>query len=134
MGAPEGVEALHGGDERIRAHYLATGRDLFGPLTKRLDAEGLATLGSGMIVEKPIGKDGASAAAINNVIGSVFLERDIFRVGHYRGRSLHATRRSRSGVGAIERAAAALCRRRLGPNASVALIERDGRTWNEEHQ
>ena len=43
------------------AYYLATGPDLFGPLAKRLGAEGLATPRSRIIVEKPIGRDGASA-------------------------------------------------------------------------
>ena len=39
-----------------------------------------------MIVEKPIGKDGASAAAINDAIGSVFLEQNIYRIDHYLGK------------------------------------------------
>jgi len=67
------LKALLGADDHIRAYYLATGPDLFGPLAKRLGAEGLATPRSRIIVEKPIGRDGASAAAINDVIGSVFL-------------------------------------------------------------
>ena len=37
-------------------------------------------------MEKPIGKDGASAAAINDAIGSVFLESNIFRIDHYLGK------------------------------------------------
>src|SRR5579871_300680 len=49
------LKALLGGDERIRAYYLATGPDLFGPLAKRLGAEGLVTPRSRIIVEKPIG-------------------------------------------------------------------------------
>ena len=80
------LKALLGPDERIRAYYLATGPDLFGPLAKRLGAEGLVTPRSRIIVEKPIGKDGESAAAINDVIGSVFLERNIFRIDHYLGK------------------------------------------------
>jgi glucose-6-phosphate 1-dehydrogenase len=80
------LKALLGGDERIRAYYLATGPDLFGPLAKRLGAEGLTTARSRIIVEKPIGKDGESAAAINDVIGAVFLERNIFRIDHYLGK------------------------------------------------
>jgi len=80
------LKALLGADDRIRAYYLATGPDLFGPLAKRLGSEGLATPASRIIVEKPIGKDGPSAAAINDVIGSVFLERNIFRIDHYLGK------------------------------------------------
>ena len=33
------LKSLLGADERIRAYYLATGPDLFGPLAKRLGAE-----------------------------------------------------------------------------------------------
>jgi glucose-6-phosphate 1-dehydrogenase len=75
-----------GPDERIRAFYLATGPDLFCPIAKRLGAEGLATSRSRIIVEKPIGHDGASADAINNDIGSVFPEDAIFRIDHYLGK------------------------------------------------
>ena len=80
------LKALLGADERIRAYYLATRPDLFGPLAKRLGVEGLGTPRSRIIVEKPIGRDGATAAAINDVIGSVFLERNIFRIDHYLGK------------------------------------------------
>ena len=78
--------ALLGPDERIRAFYLATAPDLFCPLAKRIGAEGLKTERSRIIVEKPIGRDGASAAAINNEIGSVFPEDCIFRIDHYLGK------------------------------------------------
>ena len=37
-------------------------------------------------MEKPIGKDGESAAAINDAIGSVFPEKSIFRIDHYLGK------------------------------------------------
>jgi glucose-6-phosphate 1-dehydrogenase len=80
------LKTLLGADERIRAYYLATSPDLFGPLAKRLGAEGLVTPRSRIIVEKPIGRDGDSAAAINDVIGAVFLERNIFRIDHYLGK------------------------------------------------
>jgi glucose-6-phosphate 1-dehydrogenase len=75
-----------GPDERTRAYYMATGPDLFGPIAKRLGQAGLATPRSRLIVEKPIGKDGASAAAINDAIGSVFMEKNIFRIDHYLGK------------------------------------------------
>ena len=75
-----------GDDERVRAYYMATGPDLFGPIASRLGAAGLATPRSRLIVEKPIGKDGATAAAINDAIGRVFLEQNIFRIDHYLGK------------------------------------------------
>jgi glucose-6-phosphate 1-dehydrogenase len=80
------LKALLGADDRIQAFYLATGPDLFCPLAKRLGAEGLVTPRSRIIVEKPIGRDGDGAAAINDVIGSVFLESNIFRIDHYLGK------------------------------------------------
>ncbi len=71
---------------RIRAFYLAVGPDLFALLTERLGRHGLATDGCRVVVEKPIGKDGASARAINDAIGKVFAERQIFRIDHYLGK------------------------------------------------
>ena len=80
------LKALLGPDERVRAFYLATGPDLFGPIAEHLGAAGLVTRRSRIILEKPIGKDGASAAAINDAIGAVFLEQNIFRIDHYLGK------------------------------------------------
>ena len=82
----DNLAKMLGSNERTRAYYLATGPDLFGPIAKRLGAHGLATPSSRIIVEKPIGKDGASAAAINDAIGSVFTEKNIFRIDHYLGK------------------------------------------------
>jgi glucose-6-phosphate 1-dehydrogenase len=75
-----------GPEERIRAFYTATGPDLFGPIARRLGEAGLSTPRSRIIVEKPIGRDGVSAAAINDAIGAVFLEKNIFRIDHYLGK------------------------------------------------
>jgi glucose-6-phosphate 1-dehydrogenase len=80
------LKAALGADERARAYYLATSPDLFGPIAKRIGAQGLATQRSRIIVEKPIGRDGVSAAAINDAIGSVFPETSIFRIDHYLGK------------------------------------------------
>ena len=71
---------------RVRAFYLATGPDHFGPIATRLAAYGLITPAARIIVEKPIGKDGASAAFINDAIGAVFPEKRIFRIDHYLGK------------------------------------------------
>jgi glucose-6-phosphate 1-dehydrogenase len=81
------LRATLGQDEgRARAYYLATGPDLFGPIAKQIGAKGLATPKSRIIVEKPIGHDGVSAAAINDAIGAVFPETAIFRIDHYLGK------------------------------------------------
>jgi glucose-6-phosphate 1-dehydrogenase len=79
-------KTLMDGDERVRAYYLATGPDLFAPIAKRIGEEGLATPRSRIIVEKPIGHDGESANAINDALGAVFLEKNIFRIDHYLGK------------------------------------------------
>ena len=80
------LKELLGEGDRIRAYYLATGPDLFAPIAKRIGAANLATPNSRIIVEKPIGHDGKSAAAINDALGSVFLEKNIFRIDHYLGK------------------------------------------------
>jgi glucose-6-phosphate 1-dehydrogenase len=72
--------------ERIRAFYLAVGPDLFGPICDRIGQTGLVTPKARVVVEKPIGKDGESARAINDAVGRVFEERQIFRIDHYLGK------------------------------------------------
>eukprot|EP01037_Dinobryon_pediforme_P014817 gene14817-14951_t len=72
--------------EKIRAYYLATSPDLFGPIAAGLARKNLVTQNSRIIVEKPIGKDGASAAAINDALGAVFSEKQIYRIDHYLGK------------------------------------------------
>ncbi|MGH6847138.1 MAG: glucose-6-phosphate dehydrogenase [Methylocella sp.] len=71
---------------RVRAFYLATAPDHFGPVATRLAAHALVTPAARIIVEKPIGRDGASAAFINDAIGAVFPEKRIFRIDHYLGK------------------------------------------------
>src|SRR5579872_6174348 len=80
------LKAQLDGEDKVRAFYLATSPDLFGPIAKKLKANGLVTPMARIIVEKPIGKDAASADAINDELGSVFLERNIFRIDHYLGK------------------------------------------------
>jgi len=71
---------------RVRAFYLATSPELFGKIANRLSAHQLITPAARVIVEKPIGKDGASAAAINDALGAVFTESQIYRIDHYLGK------------------------------------------------
>ncbi|MDE2017415.1 MAG: glucose-6-phosphate dehydrogenase [Hyphomicrobiales bacterium] len=77
--------ALDGGTA-LRAFYLATAPDLFGPTATALKARGLLDARSRIVVEKPIGRDGASAAAINDALGAAFAEDRIFRIDHYLGK------------------------------------------------
>ena len=85
----EGFDRLreHIGDsDAIRAYYLAVAPSLFGDIARNLDAHGLATPGSRIVVEKPIGRSQASARALNDEIGEVFSEEQIFRIDHYLGK------------------------------------------------
>lgn len=77
---------LHSEPDKIRAYYLATSPDLFGPIADGLARQHLVTPNSRIIVEKPIGKDGESAAAINDALGAVFSEKQIYRIDHYLGK------------------------------------------------
>ncbi|MEZ5922832.1 MAG: glucose-6-phosphate dehydrogenase [Hyphomicrobiaceae bacterium] len=85
-GWPELKKVVGAPSHRIRAFYLAVGPDIFAPLTERLGRHGLACEGCRVVVEKPIGRDGESARAINDAIGRVFEESQIFRIDHYLGK------------------------------------------------
>ena len=82
---PTLVDALHGG-ERIRVFYLAIAPALFGPVSRRLAEHGLVTETSRLVLEKPFGHDLASAREVNDAVGSVFQEQQIFRIDHYLGK------------------------------------------------
>ncbi len=78
---------LHGaGPDRVRVFYLACAPRLFGPVSSRLAGHGLVTEHSRVVLEKPIGHDLASARAVNDAVGAVFDEYQIFRIDHYLGK------------------------------------------------
>jgi glucose-6-phosphate 1-dehydrogenase len=66
-------------------HYLAIPPSLFGPVTEQLATSGCAT-GARIVVEKPFGRDLASARALNDTIHRVFPEPSVFRIDHYLGK------------------------------------------------
>jgi len=78
--------AAVGQSDRIRAFYLAIAPSLFGDVVTNLAKHELVTPKTRVIVEKPIGRDLASARAVNDVIGGVFDEHQIFRIDHYLGK------------------------------------------------
>ncbi len=67
------------------AHYLAIPPSLFETVIRGLGASGL-TENARLIVEKPFGRDLASARELNEVARSVFPESSIFRIDHYLGK------------------------------------------------
>ncbi|MFO0773496.1 MAG: glucose-6-phosphate dehydrogenase [Nitrospiraceae bacterium] len=83
-----------------RMFYLSIPPSSFAPVCEGLEQAGLAHRASGagdgrnagttpyarIIVEKPVGRDLASAQAINAVTGRVFDESQIFRIDHYLGK------------------------------------------------
>lgn len=73
------------GIARHPVHYLAIPPSLFGTVIKGLEASGLAQ-GGRVIVEKPFGRDLASARALNRLACSVFPEDAIFRIDHFLGK------------------------------------------------
>lgn len=70
------------GATRRPAHYLAIPPALFATVIQGLSAVGLAA-GGRVIVEKPFGRDLASAQALNRIALSAFAEDSIFRIDHY---------------------------------------------------
>jgi glucose-6-phosphate 1-dehydrogenase len=70
----------------VNVFYLATAPALFGSICERLGRFGLAHENARVVVEKPIGKDLASARAVNEAIGAVFPEERVYRIDHYLGK------------------------------------------------
>ena len=68
-----------------RIFYLATGPALFVPICRALASAGL-TEGSRVVLEKPLGYDLASSNAINDAVGQIFSEDQIYRIDHYLGK------------------------------------------------
>ena len=73
------------GSARSPAHYLAIPPSLFATVIQGLGDAGLADHAR-VIVEKPFGRDLASARELNHIAQSVFPEDSIFRIDHYLGK------------------------------------------------
>jgi glucose-6-phosphate 1-dehydrogenase len=80
----EGLKGALGAAQRP-AHYLAIPPSLFETVIRGLGAAGLAE-GARVIVEKPFGRDLASARELNAVARAVFPEDSIFRIDHFLGK------------------------------------------------
>ena len=70
----------------VRAFYFSVAPALFGDLAERLHAHGIADAQSRIVVEKPFGRDLASARALNAVLAEHFDEHQIYRIDHYLGK------------------------------------------------
>jgi glucose-6-phosphate 1-dehydrogenase len=67
------------------AYYLAIPPTMFGLVVEQLSKSGCAP-GARVIVEKPFGRDLASAQALNRTLFGCFSEETIFRIDHYLGK------------------------------------------------
>jgi len=80
------------GQELQTLFYISTPPTVFAPIIQNLGASGLAAryVGRGnqskVIIEKPFGRDLASAQALNRELNSVFEEDQVYRIDHYLGK------------------------------------------------
>ncbi|MFC6080665.1 glucose-6-phosphate dehydrogenase [Sphaerisporangium aureirubrum] len=78
---------LLGGYEDVdRIFYLASPPMTFGPFCRAAHAAGLVTPRSRVVLEKPLGRDLEGAQRINEEVGAIFAEHQIFRIDHYLGK------------------------------------------------
>ncbi|WP_354644222.1 glucose-6-phosphate dehydrogenase [Kitasatospora camelliae] len=76
------AEAMGGAGSTL--YYLEVPPALFGRIAQGIGQAGRAA-GARVMVEKPFGTDLGSARALNDTLGRVFREEDIFRVDHWLG-------------------------------------------------
>lgn len=85
---PRTFEALRRelGGAQHPTHYLAIPPALFGTVIEQLSRTGCA-YGGRVVVEKPFGRDLATARALNRLIGAHFAQDEVFRIDHYLGKN-----------------------------------------------
>lgn len=76
--------------EGNRLYYLAMSPNFFGTIVTHLKKVGLKNNRGfqRVIIEKPFGSDLTSATTLNNQIGEVFAEDEIYRIDHYLGKEM----------------------------------------------
>ena len=70
----------------VQAFYFSVAPSLFGDLAERLASHDIAGPDARIVVEKPFGRDLASARALNETLARHFEERQIYRIDHYLGK------------------------------------------------
>jgi len=73
------------GKAQLPTHYLAIPPSMFATVIENLDVSGCAK-NARVIVEKPFGRDLASAQELDALLHTVFPESSIFRIDHYLGK------------------------------------------------
>jgi glucose-6-phosphate 1-dehydrogenase len=72
-----------------RIFYLATAPEFFEPIVEAIGEKGLEHRPGAevrIVIEKPFGRDLASARRLNGAVLEVFSERQVFRIDHYLGK------------------------------------------------
>jgi glucose-6-phosphate 1-dehydrogenase len=80
------TQALAGRENVVRVIFLSMAPSLFTAVCANLAAAKLVTPKSRVVLEKPLGQDRASAERINSLVGSIFDEKQIYRIDHYLGK------------------------------------------------
>ncbi len=70
----------------VRVFFLSTAPSLFMSICQNLQAANLVTPAARVVLEKPLGFDRASAEHINENVGAIFAENQIYRIDHYLGK------------------------------------------------
>ncbi len=74
------------GDAQHPTHYLAIPPSLFESVVRHLGESGCAK-GGRVVIEKPFGRDLATARTLNAVVHQSFSEDNVFRIDHYLGKN-----------------------------------------------
>jgi len=72
-----------------RLYYLATSPEFYVPAIDHLGSTGMADQSNGkrnLVIEKPFGRDLASAKTLNQVVHAYFDESQVYRIDHYLGK------------------------------------------------
>ncbi|MDO5648515.1 glucose-6-phosphate dehydrogenase [Paracoccus sp. (in: a-proteobacteria)] len=70
----------------VHAFYFSVAPALFGDIAQRLARYGIADTDSRIVVEKPFGRDLATARELNATLAQHFDEHQIYRIDHYLGK------------------------------------------------
>ena len=73
-------------DAVVRVFFFSTASNLFSAICQNLAKAKVVTPLSRVVLEKPLGHDTASANLINEQVGAVFAEKQIYRIDHYLGK------------------------------------------------
>ncbi len=80
------IDALKGREQFVRVFFLSTASNLFSVICENVAKAGIVTPSSRVVLEKPLGHDTLSADLINQQVGAVFAEQQIYRIDHYLGK------------------------------------------------